>query len=135
MDLQAQDRVHRIGQTRPVIIYRLVTANSAEARILAKAATKRKLERLVIHKAKFKGVKDSGVSGLSIEELTEILKVQDGQELPCAARISDNEMERILDRSSEAYEREENENKNEIGIVRAKDNDPTDERNDILARM
>ena len=72
---------------------------------------------MVIHKAKFKGVKDSGVSGLSIEELTEILKVQDGQELPCAARISDNEMERI---SSEAYKREENENKTENSITKLK---------------
>ncbi|KAJ1928535.1 putative ATPase [Tieghemiomyces parasiticus] len=55
MDLQAQDRVHRIGQTKPVIIYRLVTANSVERHVLNRANSKRKLERLVIHKSKFKG--------------------------------------------------------------------------------
>ena len=50
MDLQAQDRVHRIGQTRPVIIYRLVTNGTVEKKILDRAANKRKLEKLVIHK-------------------------------------------------------------------------------------
>jgi ATP-dependent DNA helicase len=51
MDLQAQDRVHRIGQTKPVLIFRLSTANTAESRMLACAASKRRLERLVIHKS------------------------------------------------------------------------------------
>jgi len=34
VDLQAQDRCHRIGQTRPVRVYRFATANSVESRIL-----------------------------------------------------------------------------------------------------
>jgi ATP-dependent DNA helicase len=49
-DLQAQDRVHRIGQTKPVIVYRLATAQTVECKILDKARSKRKLEKLVIHK-------------------------------------------------------------------------------------
>lgn len=36
MDLQAQDRVHRIGQTKPVIVYRLVTRDTVESMILEK---------------------------------------------------------------------------------------------------
>merc|ERR1719430_2695980 len=42
-DLQAQDRCHRIGQTKPVMIYRLVTANTIDQKIVERAAAKRKL--------------------------------------------------------------------------------------------
>jgi ATP-dependent DNA helicase len=52
-DLQAQDRVHRIGQKRPVIVYRFVTANSIEKKILDRARSKRTLEKVVIHKSEF----------------------------------------------------------------------------------
>ncbi|XP_039021017.1 ATP-dependent DNA helicase DDM1-like [Hibiscus syriacus] len=37
MDLQAMDRCHRIGQTKPVHVYRLATAQSVECRILKRA--------------------------------------------------------------------------------------------------
>jgi hypothetical protein len=30
-DLQAQDRAHRIGQTRPVLVFRLVTARESNS--------------------------------------------------------------------------------------------------------
>ncbi|XP_075251310.1 uncharacterized protein LOC142343708 isoform X2 [Convolutriloba macropyga] len=33
-DLQAMDRTHRIGQTKPVVVYRLITKNSIEERIM-----------------------------------------------------------------------------------------------------
>lgn len=50
-DLQAQDRCHRIGQTKPVVVYRLVTANTIDEKILERASDKRKLEKMVIHKS------------------------------------------------------------------------------------
>lgn len=50
-DLQAQDRCHRIGQTKPVVVYRLVTANTIDQKILERASAKRKLEQMVIHKS------------------------------------------------------------------------------------
>jgi SWI/SNF-related matrix-associated actin-dependent regulator of chromatin subfamily A member 5 len=34
MDLQAQDRAHRIGQTKPVKIFRLITEGTVEEKIL-----------------------------------------------------------------------------------------------------
>lgn len=43
MDLQAQQRAHRIGQTRNVTVYRLCTSNTVEEGILAVASKKRKL--------------------------------------------------------------------------------------------
>ena len=34
---QAMDRCHRIGQTRPVLVFRLATAGSVEGKLLARA--------------------------------------------------------------------------------------------------
>lgn len=48
MDQQAQDRCHRIGQTREVHIYRLISDSTIEENILKKANQKRALDDLVI---------------------------------------------------------------------------------------
>lgn len=48
MDAQAQDRCHRIGQTREVHIYRLVSEHTIEENILKKANQKRTLDNVVI---------------------------------------------------------------------------------------
>jgi ATP-dependent DNA helicase len=50
MDAQAQDRAHRIGQTKPVLVYRLVSAHTVEDKIMERATEKKKLEALVIAK-------------------------------------------------------------------------------------
>mmetsp|Transcript_24167 Transcript_24167/g.54927 ORF Transcript_24167/g.54927 Transcript_24167/m.54927 type:complete len:676 (+) Transcript_24167:647-2674(+) len=53
MDAQAQDRAHRIGQTREVHIYRLVTQHSVEENILVKAKQKKQLDFLIMDKGNF----------------------------------------------------------------------------------
>lgn len=53
MDAQAQDRCHRIGQTRDVHIYRLVSERSIEENILKKANQKRLLGDLAIEGGNF----------------------------------------------------------------------------------
>lgn len=53
MDAQAQDRAHRIGQTREVHIFRLVCEHTIEENILMKAKQKRNLDILVMDKGKF----------------------------------------------------------------------------------
>merc|ERR1719362_1763863 len=45
-DLQAMDRCHRIGQTKPVHVYRLVTADTIEEKIVERAKKKLKLDAL-----------------------------------------------------------------------------------------
>lgn len=52
-DLQAQDRAHRIGQTKEVRIIRLVTVDSIEEYILEKAQFKLSLDGKVIQAGKF----------------------------------------------------------------------------------
>uniref|UniRef100_A0A2K5EMV7 Helicase C-terminal domain-containing protein n=1 Tax=Aotus nancymaae TaxID=37293 RepID=A0A2K5EMV7_AOTNA len=104
-DLQAQDRCHRIGQTKPVVVYRLVTANTIDQKIVERAAAKRKLEKLIIHKNHFKGCQ----SGLNLsknfldpKELMELLKSRDYEREIKGSRekvISDKDLELLLDRS------------------------------------
>lgn len=53
MDAQAQDRCHRIGQTREVHIYRLISENTVEENILKKANQKRMLDRVAIDGGQF----------------------------------------------------------------------------------
>uniref|UniRef100_A0A8D2QHC1 Proliferation-associated SNF2-like protein n=1 Tax=Zonotrichia albicollis TaxID=44394 RepID=A0A8D2QHC1_ZONAL len=104
-DLQAQDRCHRIGQTKPVVVYRLVTANTIDQKIVERAAAKRKLEKLIIHKNQFKGGK-SGLaqskSCLDPQELLELLKSRDYEREVKGSKekvISDKDLELLLDRS------------------------------------
>lgn len=52
-DLQAQDRAHRIGQTKEVRILRLITENSVEETILARAHQKLDIDGKVIQAGKF----------------------------------------------------------------------------------
>ena len=47
-DLQAQARCHRIGQTRNVKIYRLITVKTYERRMFERASQKQGLEQAVI---------------------------------------------------------------------------------------
>lgn len=53
MDKQCQDRCHRIGQTRDVHIYRLVSEHTIEANILKKANQKQMLDDVVIQEGEF----------------------------------------------------------------------------------
>jgi len=52
VDLQAIDRAHRIGQTRPVTVYRFVTEGTVEEKIVERAAKKLKIDHLIIQKGK-----------------------------------------------------------------------------------
>jgi len=52
-DLQAQDRAHRIGQTREVRILRLISQKSIEETILARAQFKLDIDGKVIQAGKF----------------------------------------------------------------------------------
>ncbi|KAK7204152.1 SWI/SNF chromatin remodeling complex component [Myxozyma melibiosi] len=117
-DLQAMDRAHRIGQTRPVIVYRFATANTVEQTMLSKAESKRQLEKLVIQKGKFRSVaggdrssssSSSSSSRLSAEdELRNLLLGDDGLEKVVVKErgdviLTDAELDELLDRSPEAY--------------------------------
>ncbi|KAL9662247.1 hypothetical protein QQ045_027079 [Rhodiola kirilowii] len=102
MDLQAMDRCHRIGQTKPVHVYRLATAQSVEGRILKRAFSKLKLEHVVIGKGQFQQErpKPSIVDSLEEEDLLALLRDEDnGEDKMIQTDISDEDLEKVLDRS------------------------------------
>ncbi|KAF8625454.1 hypothetical protein AX17_006855 [Amanita inopinata Kibby_2008] len=116
MDAQAQDRAHRIGQTKPVLIFRLVSAHTIETKIMERATEKRKLEALVIAKGKFKtpaalategGL--GGGKGMSMAEMAaallklesdkiEVVPPPTGGEEGKYVVLSDEELDMLLDR-------------------------------------
>jgi SWI/SNF-related matrix-associated actin-dependent regulator of chromatin subfamily A member 5 len=51
-DLQAMDRAHRIGQTKQVRVFRFVTENAIEEKVLERAAQKLRLDQLVIQQGR-----------------------------------------------------------------------------------
>ncbi|KAG9714186.1 SWI/SNF chromatin remodeling complex component, partial [Aureobasidium melanogenum] len=110
-DLQAQDRAHRIGQTRPVIVYRFATKGTVETLLLEKAESKRRLEKLVIQKGKFRSMRAGEVSGAEFAELQQLLAQQDGERVELEegtkGLLSEEELNTLTDRSEEAYERAE----------------------------
>lgn len=120
-DLQAQDRCHRIGQTKPVVVYRLVTANTIDQKILERASAKRTLEQMVIHKNKFKGGKaDLTTSCLDLQELLGMLNARETEREVKATRgkvISDQDLEVLLDRS-DLMGKERKRKQEKVGVFR-----------------
>jgi SWI/SNF-related matrix-associated actin-dependent regulator of chromatin subfamily A member 5 len=51
-DLQAQDRAHRIGQKRPVQVFRLVTDDTVEVKVVERAQQKLKLDAMVVQQGR-----------------------------------------------------------------------------------
>ncbi|KAF3329313.1 CHD3-type chromatin-remodeling factor PICKLE [Carex littledalei] len=58
MDLQAQSRAHRIGQTRPVVVYQLITKGTVEEKILFKSKWKLAIENIVMNPSKKPSIHD-----------------------------------------------------------------------------
>uniref|UniRef100_A0A164Y5N0 Helicase ATP-binding domain-containing protein n=1 Tax=Daucus carota subsp. sativus TaxID=79200 RepID=A0A164Y5N0_DAUCS len=101
MDLQAMDRCHRIGQTKPVHVYRLATAQSVEGRILKRAFNKLKLEHVVIAKGQFMQEKTKAdTADINEEDLLALLRDEENEEdKMIQTDINDEDLEKLLDRS------------------------------------
>ncbi|KAK2915525.1 chromodomain-helicase-DNA-binding protein 6 isoform X2 [Channa argus] len=72
-DLQAQARCHRIGQSKAVKVYRLITRNSYEREMFDKASLKLGLDKAVLQDINRKG-NLNGVQQLSKLEVEDLLK-------------------------------------------------------------
>ena len=102
-DSQAMDRCHRMGQTRPCAIYRLLTSNSVDIEMMEKQVSKKKLERMTIAGGDFRKAGKRSQGEMTFDKLQNLLQsdIQDlqgrGQDIE-DIKISDEEFELIMDR-------------------------------------
>jgi len=105
-DLQAMDRAHRIGQTKQVVVFRMVTENAIEEKVLERAAQKLRLDQLVIQQGR---AQQQAKAAQSKEELLGMIqhgaeKVFEGAANSAFANkggISDDDIDAILRRGEE----------------------------------
>ncbi|XP_032875675.1 chromodomain-helicase-DNA-binding protein 7 isoform X2 [Amblyraja radiata] len=73
-DLQAQARCHRIGQSKAVKVYRLITRNSYEREMFDKASLKLGLDKAVLQSMSGRENSANGVQQLSKKEIEDLLR-------------------------------------------------------------
>mmetsp|Transcript_1676 Transcript_1676/g.1994 ORF Transcript_1676/g.1994 Transcript_1676/m.1994 type:complete len:1452 (-) Transcript_1676:196-4551(-) len=93
-DIQAMARVHRIGQTKTVHVYRLVSGGTVEERILERAEKKLFLDKMVNEGGGESSNNNDASSGLTASDLLETLKFgsnavfASANELPSSVEIA-----------------------------------------------
>ena len=106
-DLQAMDRAHRIGQTKQVVVFRFVTEQAIEEKVLERAAQKLRLDQLVIQQGR---AQQAAKAAASKDELLNM--IQHGAEqvfetkgptglLASKSNLSDDDIDEILKHGEE----------------------------------
>ncbi|EDV20568.1 uncharacterized protein TRIADDRAFT_60972 [Trichoplax adhaerens] len=96
VDLQAQDRAHRIGQTKEVKVFRFITDNTIEERIVERAETKLRLDRIVIQQGRL--VDQSRT--VSKDEMLNMIRHGAGHVFASKdSEITDDSIDEILDKA------------------------------------
>ncbi len=100
------DRCHRIGQNRPVAVYRLLTVNSVDwYDMMEKQISKKKLERMAILGGDFRKAGSRSKGEFKTEAMNELLEsdVKDlqskGTDVESIRIADDKEFERIMNRN------------------------------------
>ena len=97
VDLQAQDRAHRIGQTKPVTVYRFIAEGTIEEKIVERAEMKLHLDAVVIQQGRL--IEQN--KALGKDEMLAMIKF--GAEKIFASKdstITEEEIDAILERGA-----------------------------------
>lgn len=103
VDLQAEDRAHRIGQKKQVYVFRMVTDNAIEEKVIERAASKLRLDQLVIQQ----GRAAQQSKALSKNELVSMIRhgaetiLQGGSE----SSMNEHSLEEIIKKGEERTEK------------------------------
>uniref|UniRef100_A0A8C5G3K6 SWI/SNF related, matrix associated, actin dependent regulator of chromatin, subfamily a, member 5 n=1 Tax=Gouania willdenowi TaxID=441366 RepID=A0A8C5G3K6_GOUWI len=96
VDLQAMDRAHRIGQQKQVRVFRFITENTVEERIVERAEMKLRLDSIVIQQGR---LVDPSANKLGKDEMLSIIR--HGATHVFASKeseITDDDIDAILER-------------------------------------
>ncbi|XP_030803133.1 SWI/SNF-related matrix-associated actin-dependent regulator of chromatin subfamily A member 5 [Camarhynchus parvulus] len=98
VDLQAMDRAHRIGQTKTVRVFRFITDNTVEERIVERAEMKLRLDSIVIQQGR---LVDQNLNKLGKDEMLQMIR--HGATHVFASKdseITDEDIDHILERGA-----------------------------------
>uniref|UniRef100_A0A2M3Z6B9 Putative chromatin remodeling complex swi/snf component swi2 n=1 Tax=Anopheles braziliensis TaxID=58242 RepID=A0A2M3Z6B9_9DIPT len=99
MDLQAMDRAHRIGQKKQVRVFRLITENTVEEKIVERAEVKLKLDKLVIQQGR---LVDNKTNQLNKDEMLNIIRFGANHVFQSRdSEITDEDIDAILQKGEE----------------------------------
>lgn len=104
VDLQAMNRAHRIGQSKQVNVYRLVTKDSLEERIIERQCLRLKLDSLVIQTGRLVPSHKS----LNKEELQEMLRFGADQIFSTSTddtEVNEEDLELMLQRGEQKIQK------------------------------
>lgn len=100
-DLQAQDRAHRIGQKKEVNVYRLVTTDSVEEKIIERAQQKLKLDAMVVQQGRLQDKQ----AKLSKNDMLEMIRFGADQVFRTTdSTITDEDIDAILAKGEQRTE-------------------------------
>ena len=97
IDLQAMDRAHRIGQKKPVSVFRFITQNTIEEKMIEKQALKLKLDSVIIQRGRLA----SKTQGFSKDELKDVMNYGADEIFKVGDTCTDEDIEIMINKGLE----------------------------------
>lgn len=87
VDLQAMDRAHRIGQTKMVNVYRLISSNTIEEKIMKLQSIKKEMSEAIVNSD------NSTMYSMGTDRLLDLFDIESNEVLPSSEAVRDGAVE------------------------------------------